>query len=102
MSENILDLKVFVDKLVDEKKLPEGLDGEVIDQIKADLFSQVENRINALIISNLSPEKLEEFNKLLDQDISDEEMHKFCEENIPMLDQKIASELIVFKQTYLS
>ena len=87
MSENILDLKVFVDKLVDEKKLPEGLDGEVIDQIKADLFSQAENRINALIISNLSPEKLEEFNKLLDQDISDEEMHKFCEENIPLLDQ---------------
>lgn len=99
---NILNLEMFVDKLVEEKKLPESLDKEVVDQIKADIFSQAENHINALIINNLSPEKLEEFNTLLDKDISDEEMHKFCADNIPMLDQKIASELIVFRQAYLS
>jgi len=102
MDKNNMDLKMFVDRLVDEKKFPENLEKEVVDQIKSDLLSQMEDRINALIINNLSPEKLQEFNKLLDEDISDEKMHEFCSSNIPDLDQKIASELIVFKQTYLS
>lgn len=97
-----LDLKMFVDRLVEEKKLPSTLDREVIDQIKSDILSQAENRINALIINNLTSEKLKEFNDLLDKDIPDEEMHKFCSDNIPLLDEKIASELIVFRQTYLS
>ena len=97
-----LDLAMFVDRLVVEKKFPEDLEKEVVDQIKADLLSRVEDRVNAVIINNLSPEKLEEFNKLLDSDISDEDMQKFCGDNIPDLAQLIASELIVFKQTYLS
>lgn len=97
-----MNLELFIDKLVEDKKLPIDLGEDVINQIKSDLLSQAENRINALIISNLASEKLEEFNKLLDQDISDEEMHKFCSDNIPLLDEKIASELIVFRQTYLS
>ena len=97
-----LDLSMFVDRLVAEKKFPEGLEKEVIDQIKADLLSRVEDRVNAVIINNLTPEKLEEFNKLLDGNIADEEMQKFCSDNIPELPQLIASELVVFKQTYLS
>jgi hypothetical protein len=97
-----LDLKMFVDRLVEEKKFPEDLEMEVIDQIKADLFDQLENRINAIIINNLSLEKREEFSKMLDKDIKDEEMQKFCNENIPDLQQLIATELIVFRQTYLS
>lgn len=97
-----LDLVMFVDRLVEEKKFPEGLEKEVVDQIKADLLSRVEDRMNAVIINNLSPEKLEEFNKLMDNNISDEDMQKFCGDNIPDLPQLIASELIVFKQKYLS
>lgn len=100
-SEN-LDLVAFVNRLVEEKKFPEDLEKEVIDQIKADLLSRVEDRVNAVIISNLSAEKLEEFNKLLDTDISNEDMQKFCSENIPELPQLIATELIVFKQSYLA
>jgi hypothetical protein len=97
-----LDLSVFVDRIIEEKKFPEDLEKEVIDQIKSDLLSKVEDRVNAVIISNLSPEKLEEFNKLLDGNISDEDMQKFCSDNIPNLAQLIATELIVFKQTYLA
>jgi hypothetical protein len=100
-AENV-DLKMFIDRLVEEKKLPLDLEKEVIDQIKSDLLSQVEDRINAVIINNLSPEKLEEFNTMLDGDVKDEEMQKFCSENIPDLSQLIATELIVFRQTYLS
>lgn len=97
-----LDLVAYVDRLVEEKKYPADLEKEVVDQIKADLLSKVEDRVNAVIISNLSEEKLEEFTNLLDSNISDEEMQKFCSDNIPNLAQLIATELIVFKQTYLS
>lgn len=97
-----LDLVAFVDRLVEEKKYPADLEKEVINEIKKDLLSRVEDRVNAVIISNLSEEKLEEFTKLLDSDISDEKMQKFCSDNIPNLAQLIATELIVFKQTYFS
>lgn len=99
---NGIDLVAFVDRLIVEKKLPADLEKEVVDQIKSDLLSKVEDRVNAVIISNLSEDKLDEFNKLLDSDISDEEMQKFCSDNIPDLPQLLASELIVFKQSYLS
>jgi len=97
-----LDLAAYVDHLVAEQKYPADLEKEVVDQIKADLLSKVEDRVNAVIISNLSEEKLEEFTNMLDSNISDEEMQKFCSDNIPNLAQLIATELIVFKQTYLS
>lgn len=97
-----IDLAMFVDRLIEEKKLPSDLEKEVVDQIKSDLLSRVEDRVNAVIVSNLSEDKLEEFNKLLDNNVSDLEMQKFCANNIPDLPQLIASELIIFKQTYLS
>ena len=97
-----LDLVMFVDRLISEKNFPSDLEKEVIVQIKTDLLNKVEDRINAIIINNLSEDKLEEFNKLLDGQISDEEMQKFCSENIPNLHQLIATELIVIKQSYLS
>jgi broad-specificity NMP kinase len=102
MDNKNLDLELFVDRLLQEKKFPENLETEVMAQIKADLLDQVENRINAVIINNLSEDKLEEFNKKIDENLSDEEMQKFFSESIPDLPQLIASELIVFRQTYLS
>ncbi len=101
-SEQVLDLKMYVDRLVEEKKYPANLEKGVVDQIKKDVLSRVEDTINMVIINNLSEENLEKFNKLIDSDISDEEMQKFCSDSIPNLTQLIASELIVFKQEYLS
>lgn len=97
-----LNLETFVDRLIEEKKFPEDLEKDILDEIKADLLSKVEDRINAVIIANLAPEKLEEFSKMLDNNIADVEMQKFCAENIPDLPQLIATELIVLKQSYLS
>jgi hypothetical protein len=95
------DLQTYVDRLVEEKKFPEDLGVEVISQIKSDVLSQVEDRINAVIVNNLAADKLEEFNTLLDGDAKDSEVQAFLSENIPDLAQIIASELIVFKQSYL-
>ena len=96
-----LDLKNFVDRLVEEKKLPENLEKEVVEEIKKDLSTRVEERINAVIVNNLSEEKLGEFNEMLNKNASDKEMQDFCLKNIPDLPQLIASELIVFRDTYL-
>lgn len=97
-----LDLNMFVDRLIEEKKYPADLEKEVVEQIKKDVLSRVEDAVNMIIISNLPEEKLEEFNKLADSGITDAEMQKFCSDNIPNLAQLIATELIIFKQTYLS
>ena len=96
-----LDLKNFVDRLVEEKKLPESLEKEVVEEIKKDLSTRVEERINAVIVNNLSEEKLGEFNDMLDKNANDKEMQDFCLKNIADLPQLIASELIVFRDTYL-
>lgn len=100
--ENNLDLKAYVNRLIEDKNLPKDLEAEVVDQIKQDLLSQVESRVNAVIISNLKEDKLEEFGKLLDKDVSDEEMQKFCSSNIPNLAELIATELLVFRDSYLA
>lgn len=95
-------LIAFVDSLVAEKKFPETLEPEVITEIKSDLLSRVEDRINGVIINNLSSEKIEEFTNLLDSEAETKEMQDFCLKNIPNLSQLIASELIVFRNSYLS
>ncbi len=102
MNNQNMDLQAYVDKLISEKIEFKNLDGEVITQIKSDLLGRVENRINAVIVNNLEETELEEFNKMLDSNKSDEEVQAFCNKNIPDLAQLIATELIVFRQTYLS
>ncbi|MEI8269882.1 MAG: DUF5663 domain-containing protein [bacterium] len=91
----------FVKKMLEEKGFDKQ-EPEVVEEMKKDLLKRVEERIHAVIVSNLPEEKLKEFTEMLNKDIGDEEMQNFCTTNIPGLDQLIASELIVFRQTYLS
>lgn len=95
-----MDLQMFVDTLVSEKREFEGLEHEVIAQIKRDLLSRVEDRINAVVINNIPEDKLSDFEKLTESG-TDEEIQAFTLKVIPDLAERIASELIVFKQTYL-
>ncbi len=91
----------FVEKILEDKGFNKQAP-EVVAEMKKDLLKRVEERIHAVIISNLPEEKLKEFTEMLDKNVSDEKMQNFCTKNIPGLDQLIASELIVFRQTYLS
>lgn len=93
------DIKEFVDKLIEDKGFNEQ-DPEVLDQMKKDLLDRVENRINAMILSNLNPEKLADFEKVLDSG-SEEEIQNFVKRDIPDIDEKVASELLTFKNIYL-
>ncbi len=95
-----LSLEEFVDKLITEKGL-QDLEAEILAEIKNDLLKRVEDRINAVILEKMPPEKIEYFEKMLDN--SDEkEIQDFCSRNIFGLDKIIAAELLSFKNTYLN
>ena len=95
----IKELEKFIDQLVNEKGL-QNLDPETLKQVKKDLSDRIENRINAVILEKLPPEKIDEFDKLLDSS-GEKEIQDFCSKNIPDLDKVIANELISFRITYL-
>lgn len=92
-------LQSFVDRLTEEKGLS-NLDREVLAQIKTDLLSRVEDRINASIVEHMPAEQVEFFEKLVERG-EKTEIHAFCERHIPGLDEMIAKELIAFRNTYL-
>jgi len=92
-------IEQFVSQLVAEKKF-ENLLPEVLNQIHEDLYSRVEDRINAVILNNLPEENADEFDALLD--VGDPEaISTYCHEKIGNMDQLIAGELLAFRNTYL-
>ena len=94
------ELDIFAEKLLKEKGL-ENLEEEIFIQMRKDLRDRIEDRINVAIAGNVPPEKLEYFEKLLDQ--SDEkEIQLFCQRNIPNLTEITAGELTSFRKEYLN
>ena len=91
----------FIDKLVVEAGMNEDLDEDVFTQLKKDLKERLENRVNAVILSQIPEYKLEEFEKLLDSGNA-EATQAFCNENIPNLSELIASEFLAFRNRYVS
>lgn len=92
-------IEEFIDRIVAEKGF-DHKDPEVLAQIKADLMSRLEDRINAMILSNLPGDKLEEFDKLLDT--NDEiATNEFLKNNIPDAEEKLATVMLEFKSIYL-
>lgn len=97
--QNPAELDQFVDKLLEEAKLPD-LAPEVIAQMKSDLLSRVEDRINAALISHMDAEQMKQFDQLLEAN-SDSEVQQFLKDAIPDLETVIATALISFRSTYL-
>lgn len=91
---------MFVDRLIEEKNF-KNLSEEVIDQMKSDLMDRAEDRIKAVILENMPKDKLEEFNKLLDEN-DNAKIQAFCQENISNLEEILAKELINFRNIYLN
>lgn len=92
----------FVNKLLEERGVSAlGLEAEVLNQMREDLLSRVEDRINATILANLPADKLPELEGLLDQN-SLEPVQDFCQKNVANLNELIAQELLMFRSTYLN
>ena len=92
-------IEEYVDRLVEDRGFNEQ-NPEIIAQIKSDLLDRVENTINAMIVVNLNSEKLPLFEKILENG-SDEEIQNFVKSNVPDIDEKVATELLNFKNIYL-
>ncbi len=98
-SDQSQELAAYVDKLIAEKQITDVSD-EVLAQMKADLLSRVEDRINAELIAVLSPEQMAEFDKIMDSG-DQSQMQNYLKQAIPDLETIVASALIRFRATYL-
>jgi hypothetical protein len=96
-AEDVLD--TFVTRLLEEKNLP-AMDEEIFLQLKSDLKTRVEDRINTAILAQLKEEHLADFEALLTQ-ADTETLQAFCKQSIPHFDEFIANEMLTFRKTYL-
>ncbi len=95
------DLESFVSKIISEKPEFSTLEADIQNQIKADLLDRAEQRVKAVILANISPADLEAF-QAINETGTDDEVQQFCLSHIPDLPELIASELLVFRNTYLA
>ncbi|MEI6316442.1 MAG: DUF5663 domain-containing protein [bacterium] len=93
-------LEEFVNKLIVEKGFGDK-DPDVLEQIKLDLIDRIEDRINAMIMEKLPEDALDEFESKLDSE-NQEEIQKFIIKYIPDVKDRVAFELISFKNMYLN
>lgn len=90
----------YIDRLIAEKNFP-ALTDEVRSQIKKDLLDRLNDTINAKVITALSDEDLAGFEKLIDQNASQEDVQKYIEEKIPDSTTFLAGVLLEFRKSYL-
>lgn len=93
-------LEEFIDKLIVEKGFGDK-DPDVLEQIKLDLIDRVEDRINAMVMEKLPEDALDEFETKLDSG-DQAEIQKFITHYIPDIKDRVAFELMSFKNMYLS
>ncbi len=91
----------LINKLVIDSKMNENIEEGVFDQLRKDLKERLQNRINAVILTQIPEHKLEEFEKLLDGK-DEKATQAFCAENIPNLAELIAAEFLGFRNRYIS
>jgi len=93
--------KIFAGKLLKEKGLG-NLPEDVIEEMKEDLSARIENKINSFILNELPKDRLIEFESLLDNENSTpDQINNFLYKNIPNFAEKMASELLKFREIYL-
>lgn len=93
-------LDQFVNQLIIDKRF-EPLEEDVVNQIKIDLKSKLEDTINAEILANFPPERIGDLNMMLDNnDIVGSQ--KLIAELIPQVTNLITATLVNFRKTYLN
>lgn len=90
----------FIDKILDEKGIS-GLEPEVLDQMRQDLQSRLDNWLNARILEKVPEDKLKDFEELLDKGVKQDELLKFVEPYIGNQEVFLASVLSDFRTAYL-
>ncbi len=103
MGDQTLTLEGFVDRLLAEKGLAGSMGEEILTQMKKDLESRVEDRINAEMLAALPADRVEDFEALVNQESSDaNSIHEYLREHVPGFDEVVANALMSFRNTYLN
>jgi hypothetical protein len=100
MDQEITDLGSFTDSLIANKGF-DGLDADVLAEVRSDLLSRLEDRVNAALLAHLPAEKSSELEKLLDAG-EDKAIQDFISTSVPNVQEVIAEALMTFRQTYLN
>ena len=93
-------LDEFVDRLLDEKNLPD-LPEAVVKEMRQDLVKRLNDTLNAKVIAAMSDEQVEKFNQMMDADASDEEVQKYVESTIDEPENFVAGVMLEFRRSYL-
>lgn len=90
----------FIDNLIVERGL-EKMEPDILVEIKKDLQTSLERRMNAALVAKIPPEKLDAFDALLDKGEA-QAIQEFFRTEIPDFRDVIAQELLAFRRTYLT
>ena len=93
-------IETFVDRLIEEKGL-NGLDAEVLEQVKKDLSDRIEDRINAAVLAHLPSDKAPEFSKILETADAGT-IQAFIVASVPNINDVVGEALTAFRTTYLN
>ena len=94
-------LDKFILEMLDAKNLS-GIDDDAKGYLVSDLKERLEAQINKALIDELSDEKLEEFNKLLDDDsVEATTVQQFVENSGVDTKKIVARTALAFRELYL-
>jgi hypothetical protein len=93
-------LEEFAENLLLEKDLT-NVDETTRLQMREDLVDRLEQVTNRVVVDSIPPEKLFEFEQLIDEGASPAEVQKFVSENVTNLDQKLTEAYFNFRKLYL-
>lgn len=94
-------IEQFIEKLTVDAGMSEKLDAETLVGLKKDLKERLENRIKAMILSQVPAQKLSEFESLIDSG-DESSTQKFCNENIVDFPELLAAEFLNFRNRYIA
>lgn len=94
-------IEQFIEKLTIEAGMDKKLDETTLLGLRKDLKERLENRIKAMIVSNVKEHQLDEFEKLLDSKDAIA-TQKFCNENIVNFPELLAAEFVGFRNRYIA
>lgn len=90
----------FVTQLIAEKGIAD-VPNEVMEQLKEDLLTRLNDYFNTRVIAVMNDEQLTGFNDLLDKKPTSEEIQQYVATVIPDQSEFIAGTLLEFRRVYL-
>jgi hypothetical protein len=91
----------FLDKLIDQRGYAEATQ-DVKDLMHKDLKTKLDEFIVTRTVAEFSDNDLDEFEKLLDENKSTEELTQFATNHIPDYQSFITSTLVQFQDAFLA